>query len=1331
MHGICNILLIAALLFLRISGEAQHRPDAAVKSGKTYAVVVGISTYQNKAVKPLQFADKDAGLFAAFLQSDAGGKVPPEQIRLLLNEQATIAAIYDALDWLKENCGENDIAYFYFSGHGDVETKNNFSKGYLLAYNTPGNNYRNNAVRIEDINNSANTLSLTNRSNVILITDACHSGKLAGDFYKGKQLAAAQLQTVLNNEVRLASCAVNEEAAEGTHWDGGRGVFSFYLLRGLQGMAESEKDGVIKLKEISKFLDSSLAADKYLQLDKHPQHPVTDGNPHYPLATIDTATLTALTKPGSTTTNHFTPLDNFNAVGRQPVDYFISLLRSSEMDTVIHFQHYNTLPVAEIPIQVITDCLAFIESIKLLKDSLAKKGQSFDDYDFLNADTLIVLQNQLSRNKALRKNFNEKFVQVVHEKGQDMINAYLSGDIAELEKRQYYYAGNRQYQLYLSQLDLALYLIPKDHNLTNILSIHKSYIGGLINRLEMAMDNNPDSLLALAFANQRQALQMEPYAAYIHNELGNLYMHRKRFDSAEYHFALAVELSPTWAIPWSNRIRLNLAQKKKDRALQAIHIADSLQPNLAYVMLNAGIVMEQSNNLLAAESYYKKAIAQNNVHYLPYERLGYVCLIKGDYEKADKYFYDASLRKDAFAVNDKYFEFGVELGGLSVGNLPTEWEACTASTADNNLLRPYVQLANGLQQLKELVIAEKTDPFHFLQPHLRDTIGQPKPAMDPKEGIQLLQEALSLKADLPFAHHYIGQQLFKEGKWQLAREALEKALSGYQNDSLLRHHLHLELYGNNFQTADTCLLHLLMYYQYDVQEDHYMLGQLYEREKWYDKAIDQYIIISLIENKRQMEQAVFAGFDPKLFADPRKFEQFRNNGGNTEKLIAHYELPINMFGYLKAARLYEQLGEYAKAEQILLSQLAQCRKAGNARQECLDQGRRGPAQTFTGLRLNYYWLNVNRNIEGELYNFYSKVTSLFPRDGEWKQKAGLFLYRRLEMTFRQMPVEERTPYYQSMSRYAYPFLGSEEPAEWGDVRFGIPGTVDTIEIKMPVYDPVKESLDYLQQAVQLSGTLQPGRDIQEALGDLNSWVGNKAATIQLYSELISSDPKNVKLRNKLIDYLLAQNELPAAYTQLRVLYIQKQIKTDQIPLLATFHILSGNYKAAKTVIPSIPVITADEKRKVRALQVMISMVAGNTVAALLYLTRPLPKLLPPAKTDFKNDLAYYEQLDLYEKKRRYYHDFLLYSKARALGLQHKTGEALSALQQALDSGFRYQYVLYNDAAWDKLRDTKKWNDLMAKYEFSTDYSQEDQREFRNPVGYRVPYVFSDEIKERW
>ncbi|MEJ7674854.1 MAG: hypothetical protein WKF59_19695 [Chitinophagaceae bacterium] len=160
-----------------------------------------------------------------------------------------------------------------------------------------------------------------------------------------------------------------------------------------------------------------------------------------------------------------------------------------------------------------------------------------------NIGTLVALEKQLQSNKYIVSRFNKKLVLLTHEKSQEMINAYLKGDIAELEKRQYYYAGSRQYRRFISVLDVAVHVAPETNYLSRILKINRSYLTGLVDRLEMATHKNTDSLLSAAFFHQRQAINQEPYAAYIHNEIGNLYLSRRVYDSALYHFDYALILS--------------------------------------------------------------------------------------------------------------------------------------------------------------------------------------------------------------------------------------------------------------------------------------------------------------------------------------------------------------------------------------------------------------------------------------------------------------------------------------------------------------------------------------------------------------------------------------------------------------------------------------------------------------------------------------------------------------------------------------------------------------------------------------------------------------------
>ena len=215
------VILVLIMIF-----EFGVSANAQLTKGNTYAVIAGISNYQDDKIKDLNYAHKDAEAFADHLTSVSGGSVPNENIKLLLNEDATISNIYAALNAVKQKIKSKDLLYFYFSGHGDVDD-GLYKLGFLLAHDTPHKNYLTNAIRIEDINRLANDLSVQKNVKVVLITDACHSGKLVRD-NRGSMLVGEQLSKVQKNEIRLASCEAEQLSQEGPVW--GWRQRSFFFL---------------------------------------------------------------------------------------------------------------------------------------------------------------------------------------------------------------------------------------------------------------------------------------------------------------------------------------------------------------------------------------------------------------------------------------------------------------------------------------------------------------------------------------------------------------------------------------------------------------------------------------------------------------------------------------------------------------------------------------------------------------------------------------------------------------------------------------------------------------------------------------------------------------------------------------------------------------------------------------------------------------------------------------------------------------------------------------------------------------------------------------------
>ena len=104
---------------------------------------------------------------------------------------------------------------------------------------------------------------------VVLIADTCHSasiGNAAGRRDAGNDAGAInayleQVSQAKGGVALLTSAESNETAREGRQWGDGHGVFTHFLLRGLQGEADGygrPKDGVVSVGELFDYVRDSV-----------------------------------------------------------------------------------------------------------------------------------------------------------------------------------------------------------------------------------------------------------------------------------------------------------------------------------------------------------------------------------------------------------------------------------------------------------------------------------------------------------------------------------------------------------------------------------------------------------------------------------------------------------------------------------------------------------------------------------------------------------------------------------------------------------------------------------------------------------------------------------------------------------------------------------------------------------------------------------------------------------------------------------------------------------------------------------------------------------------
>src|SRR5262249_42915175 len=117
---------VLALGLLALPLRAEQPKAEQAKSSQPYVVLVGISNYADKQIKPRPHAEDDAkALYELFTNKKYLG-VDAEHCRLLLGDSdktpgsqpATRENILKALHWIADNAKSNDLVVFGFFGEG-------------------------------------------------------------------------------------------------------------------------------------------------------------------------------------------------------------------------------------------------------------------------------------------------------------------------------------------------------------------------------------------------------------------------------------------------------------------------------------------------------------------------------------------------------------------------------------------------------------------------------------------------------------------------------------------------------------------------------------------------------------------------------------------------------------------------------------------------------------------------------------------------------------------------------------------------------------------------------------------------------------------------------------------------------------------------------------------------------------------------------------------------------------------------------------------------------------------------------------------------------------
>jgi uncharacterized caspase-like protein len=249
-----------------VVGEAANvhlvwKGDQRLEKPELYALLVGVSQYQDASLNNLRFAAKDAIDVADVLRQQKGGVYKDVHLKVLTDKDATRNSILDGFDWLQKSATDKDATLVFLFGHGVTRS----GTYYLFPTETDLNRFYRTTVSGDEIRQ---LLSRT-PGRVILFTDTCSYQPTTAQTTKSTvdvDRFANELISEENGIVVMSSCSGHELPLQSDLWQ--HGAFAKALIEGLSGQAEEAKSGVITVDSLEQWLSGRM-----VDLTASKQHP--------------------------------------------------------------------------------------------------------------------------------------------------------------------------------------------------------------------------------------------------------------------------------------------------------------------------------------------------------------------------------------------------------------------------------------------------------------------------------------------------------------------------------------------------------------------------------------------------------------------------------------------------------------------------------------------------------------------------------------------------------------------------------------------------------------------------------------------------------------------------------------------------------------------------------------------------------------------------------------------------------------------------------------------------------------------------------------------------
>ena len=236
------------------------------------ALIIGIENY---AKSPnATYANLDAKYFYEYVKNTFGVKT--ENIKLMINQEANLVDSLGALNkWLPGKVRKNQTdLIIYFAGHGLASSDG--KELYLLPQDGDSDLLERTALSRTEIFQMIKKLS---PKSVTMFLDTCYSGQTRDE---ETLLASARPVRIVADEqdtpdnFTIFSASQLDQISSGFK-EAKHGIFSYYLMKGLEGKADANKDKKITNGELLAYMDQNVA-QKASELGRQ-QNPSLAGDP--------------------------------------------------------------------------------------------------------------------------------------------------------------------------------------------------------------------------------------------------------------------------------------------------------------------------------------------------------------------------------------------------------------------------------------------------------------------------------------------------------------------------------------------------------------------------------------------------------------------------------------------------------------------------------------------------------------------------------------------------------------------------------------------------------------------------------------------------------------------------------------------------------------------------------------------------------------------------------------------------------------------------------------------------------------------------------------------